>query len=203
MSAERTTREASSASSLEVKMLALAGRNSTMERRDRFQLLQMVSISSGRKSPSLRYQYCFMPAKIRTIIQQEILSFVFMSKEDIAFRKMALLLNATRKARRQDELLEELKASAFEVLLLNPGCTLDTWAAILERQYGTELVDAFGTQPSKIRQSLMALWGKPYTDPASGLRHTFGHWAKALATEESIGMYYDLTKRKKDIHTDT
>jgi hypothetical protein len=126
-----------------------------------------------------------------------------MSKEDIAFRKMALLINATRKARRQDELLDELKASAFEALLLNPGCTLDTWAAILERQYGTELVDAFGTQPSKIRQSLMALWGKPYTDPASGISHTFEDWAKALVTEESVGMYYDLTKRKKDIHTDT
>ena len=126
-----------------------------------------------------------------------------MSKEDIAFRKIALLINATRKARRQDELLEELKTSAFEVLLLNPGCTLDTWAAILERQYGTELVDAFGTQPSKIRQSLMALWNKPYTDPASGLSHTFEDWAKALATEESVNMYYDLTKRKKDIRTDT
>jgi hypothetical protein len=126
-----------------------------------------------------------------------------MSKEDIAFRKMALLLNATRKARRQDELLEELKASAFEVLLLNPGCTLDTWASILERQYGTELVDAFGTEPSKIRQSLMALWGKPYTDPVSGISRTFDHWARVLTTEESIGMYYDLTKRKKDIHTDT
>lgn len=129
-----------------------------------------------------------------------------MSKEDIAFRKMALLLNAARKARRQDELLEELKASAFEALLLNPGCTLDTWASILERRYGTELVDAFGTDPSKIRQSLTAMWGKPYTDPVSGLRHTFEDWAKALATEESIGMYYELTGRKyaqKDRHTDT
>ena len=129
-----------------------------------------------------------------------------MSKEDIAFKKMALLLNATRKARRQDELLEELKASAFEALLLNPGCTLDTWASILERRYGTELVDAFGTNPSKIRQSLTAMWDKPYTDPVSGLRHTFGNWAKALATEESVGMYYELTGRKyaqKDRHTDT
>lgn len=129
-----------------------------------------------------------------------------MSKEDIAFKKMALLLNATRKARRQDELLEELKASAFEALLLNPGCTLDTWASILERRYGTELVDAFGTNPSKIRQSLTAMWDKPYTDPVSGLRHTFGDWAKALATEESVGMYYELTGRKcaqKDRHTDT
>lgn len=125
-----------------------------------------------------------------------------MSKEDIAFKKMALLINATRKARRQDELLDELKASAFEVLLLNPGCTPETWATILERRYGMELVDAFGTETSKIRQSLTAMWGKPYTDPVSGLRHTFEDWAKALATEESVGMYYELTSRKdalKDI----
>lgn len=126
-----------------------------------------------------------------------------MSKEDIAFRKMALLINATRKARRQDELLDELKASAFEALLLNPGCTLDTWVTILEKRYGMELVEAFGTEPSKIRQSIIALWDKPYTDPASGLRHTFGDWARALTTEESVGMYYELTTRKKDIHTDT
>lgn len=60
MSAARTMRDASSASSLDVKMFALADRNSTTERRDRFQLLQMESMGSGRKSPSLRYQYSFM-----------------------------------------------------------------------------------------------------------------------------------------------
>jgi hypothetical protein len=49
----------------------------------------------------------------------------------------------------------------------------------------------------------MALWGKPYTDPVSGISRTFDQWARALATEESVNMYYDLTKRKKDIHTDT
>ena len=63
MSAARTIRDASSASSLDVKMFALADRNSTTERRDRFQLLQMESMGSGRKSPSLRYQYSFMPQR--------------------------------------------------------------------------------------------------------------------------------------------
>ena len=60
MSAARTMRDASSASSLDVKMFALADRNSTTERRDRFQLLQIESMGSGRKSPSLIYQYSFM-----------------------------------------------------------------------------------------------------------------------------------------------
>ena len=51
------------ASPLDVKTLAFADRNSTIEWRVHFQLSQRESICSGRKSPSLRYQYCFIPQR--------------------------------------------------------------------------------------------------------------------------------------------
>ena len=56
MSAARTAREASAASSIDVKMFPHSDRNSTTEPRDLCQLSHIDSIGSGRKSPSLRYQ---------------------------------------------------------------------------------------------------------------------------------------------------
>ena len=67
MSAARTILDASSASFREVKIFPFCERNSTILRRLLCQLLQMDSMGSGRKSPSLRYQYSFsMEAKIQT-----------------------------------------------------------------------------------------------------------------------------------------
>lgn len=42
-----------------------------------------------------------------------------------------------------DECLDELKAAAFEVLLLNPGSEMADWQQTLVLQYGTEVVDAY------------------------------------------------------------
>lgn len=72
-----------------------------------------------------------------------------MSKEDIAFRKLSLLMKAVTEANEQDDSLEELKAAAFEVLRLNPGCEQSDWAKILVEQYGTEVVDAYGKDPAE------------------------------------------------------
>ena len=48
-----------------------------------------------------------------------------------------------------NETLDELKAAAFEVLRLNPGCEQSDWAQILVKQYGTEVVDAYGKDPAE------------------------------------------------------
>ena len=47
-----------------------------------------------------------------------------MTKEDIALRKLDTLMRAVSK---QDETLDELKAAAFEVLLLNHGSERSRW----------------------------------------------------------------------------
>lgn len=96
-----------------------------------------------------------------------------------------------------DELLEELKAAAFEVLLLNPGCDESDWASILVEQYGSEVVDAYGSDPQEAFASLADLWESPYFDEASGLEQDFKAWANALYTQESIDMYYHFTERLK------
>ena len=72
-----------------------------------------------------------------------------MSKEDIAFRKLSMMMKAVTEENEQDDTLEELKAAAFEVLRLNPGCEQSDWAKILVEQYGTEVVDAYGKDPAE------------------------------------------------------
>ncbi len=99
-----------------------------------------------------------------------------------------------RKFCSNDETLEELKAAAFEVLLLNPGCEQSDWVDILIEQYGTEVVDAYGKDPAEAYASLEALWESPYLDENSGLERSYEEWAQAFATEAAVQMYYDLIK---------
>lgn len=159
-----------------------------------------------------------------------------MSKEDIAFRKLSMLMKAVTEANERettrnatqstfssivgqfptngkkincsasDEVaeefcgcysIEELKAAAFEVLLLNPGCEQSEWADILVEQYGTEVVDAYGKYPAEAYASLEDLWETPYLDEVSGLEYDFKTWAEAFSTDASVQMYYDLTEKNE------
>ena len=95
-----------------------------------------------------------------------------------------------------DETLEELKAAAFEVLLLNPGCDQGDWADILIEQYGTEVVDAYGNNPFEVYALLVDLWESLYFDKCSGLEYDFKTWAEALWTDAAVQMYYDLIDKK-------
>lgn len=120
-----------------------------------------------------------------------------MDKEEIAFKKMAMLMKAVTEANEQDDTLEELKAAAFEVLLLHPGCTYNEWATILTEQYSTELIDAFGTDPKKIASSIADMWdSEKYEDENTGDRHTYKEWAEYFATECSVELYGKLAEAK-------
>ena len=98
-----------------------------------------------------------------------------------------------------DESLAELKASAFEVLLLNPGSEMADWQQTLVLQYGTELVDVYGRNPPEVYASLNNLWETPYEDKNSGLEYDYKTWAAAFATYEAVRMYYDLTSKMKNV----
>ena len=117
-----------------------------------------------------------------------------MSDRDIEARKLEMLMRAVEQSGQNDETLDELKAAAFEVLLLHPGCEQGDWAEILVEQYGTELVDAYGHDPATIHASLADLWESPYLDESSGLEYDYKTWAEAFANEASVQMYYDLKK---------
>ncbi|MCI7787007.1 MAG: hypothetical protein MR489_05360 [Prevotella sp.] len=158
------------------------------------------------------------------------------SKEDIAFRKLSMLMEAVTEANERETLknaaqptfisgvgqlstndekidcgasnevsevfcgrcsLDELKAAAFEVLLLNPGCDQSDWTNILVEQYGTEVVDAYGKDPAEAYASLADLWESPYFDTNSGLEYDYKTWAKAFATEKSVMMYHDMSCNKR------
>lgn len=92
-----------------------------------------------------------------------------------------------------DDTLEKLKAAAFEVLRLNPGCEQSDWENILVEQYGTEVVDAYGNDSAEAYASLSDLWETPYLDEISGLEYDFKTWAEAFCTDSAVRMYYDLT----------
>lgn len=119
------------------------------------------------------------------------------SKEDIAFRKLSMLMKAVTEANEQDDTLEELKAAAFEVLRLNPGCEQSDWTKILVEQYGTEVVDAYGKDPAEAYASLEDLWESPYLDKVSGLEYDFKTWAEAFSTDAAVQLYYDLTEKNE------
>ncbi len=120
-----------------------------------------------------------------------------MTKENIALRKLDLLMRSINEVNRQDETLEELKAAAFEVLLLHPGSEQSDWSQILVEQYGTEVVDAYGNNPNEVFADLANLWKTSYCDLNTGLEYTFNQWAEAFATEASVQMYYDIIEKMK------
>lgn len=159
-----------------------------------------------------------------------------MDKEDIAFRKLSMLMKAVTEANERETLknatqptfiseveqlstndekidcsasneasevfcgrcsLDELKAAAFEVLRLNPGCEQSDWAKILVEQYGTEVVDAYGKDPAEAYASLEDLWESPYLDEVSGLEYDFKTWAEAFSTDAAVQLYYDLTEKNE------
>lgn len=88
-----------------------------------------------------------------------------------------------------EELLSELRNAAFEVLLLHPATTRDTWVHTLMDQYPTEVADALGTDTETTRKRLNKMWGDTYTDTAGETR-SYADWAALFATEEDISNYY-------------
>lgn len=68
------------------------------------------------------------------------------------------LRNAVNLIDEEPDFYAELQDAAREVLQENPGIDMDAWIDILMRQYPTEIVDAFGTNPTKIYDSLSVVW---------------------------------------------
>jgi hypothetical protein len=54
--------------------------------------------------------------------------------------------------------MNELKAAAFEFLLLNPGSEFGDWQQGLIEQYPTEVVDTLGSNPEEVYAELADLW---------------------------------------------
>lgn len=92
----------------------------------------------------------------------------------------------------EDTSLDDLKAAAFEYLLLNPGSDFSDWAKGLVDEYPTEVVDAFGNNPYEVHDELRELWESEYEDPKTGIYQDFHEWAEAFSNEAAVGIYYYL-----------
>lgn len=91
-----------------------------------------------------------------------------------------------------DPLMDELKAAAFEYLLLNPGSELGDWQQSLISDYPTEVIDALGTDPEDVYAALADMWESDYCDLKTGIEQKFSEWAMSFANEYTVGIYYFL-----------
>lgn len=98
-----------------------------------------------------------------------------------------------------DEIIDELKTSAFEYLLLNPGSEFGDWQKGLIDEYPTEVVDALGTHPEQVYADLADLWETDYQDPATGMEQKYSEWAMTFANEYATGVYYFLVDACKKL----
>ena len=88
-----------------------------------------------------------------------------------------------------EDFLDELRNAAFEVLLLQPATTRETWVQTLMEQYPAEVIDALGTDEETTRERLNKMWGEDYTDTAGNTR-SYADWAARFATDAAITEYY-------------
>ena len=103
-------------------------------------------------------------------------------------------MNGTWPICETDPLRDQLKDSAFEYLLLNPGSEFGDWQQGLIENYPTEVVDALGNDPADVYSSLADLWEDDYEDPKTGIEQRLCDWALAFATEQSVDIYYKLVE---------
>lgn len=95
--------------------------------------------------------------------------------------------------------MDEVRAAAFEYLLLNPGSDLCDWQQGMVEDFPSEVIDAFGDNPDEVFEELANLWETEYTDPATGLWMDLRDWAETFATERAVNLYYELVEAKKTI----
>ena len=62
------------------------------------------------------------------------------------------------------DFLQEVKEAAWNIVKENPGIDRSAWIDALIRQYPTEVVDAFGVDPTEVYKDLCDLWDAEYTD---------------------------------------
>ena len=80
----------------------------------------------------------------------------------------------------------ELKRAAWNIVKENPGLDRSDWINMLIRHYPTEVVDAYGTNPSEVFHALADLWDMEYTDPDTGEWNSYAGWSEYLATDPDV-----------------
>lgn len=78
----------------------------------------------------------------------------------------------------------ELAEAGWNVVRENPGIDCGDWISELISQYPAEVVDALGTNPPEVFQTLEDWWEcREYTDPETGEWRTMQEWSEFYATD--------------------
>ena len=127
---------------------------------------------------------------------------IFMTKDQTELKKLRILLNAINATEDEEapDFVQELKNAAWNVLKENPGIDCPEWIDILIRQYPTEVVDAFGSNPPEVHHQLTDLWEMEYTDNRTGDWHSFAEWAEYFATDRSVELYELYSDVKEELN---
>lgn len=78
----------------------------------------------------------------------------------------------------------QLIEAGWNVIVDNPGIEVEEWICELMRLYPTEVVDALGTNPLEVFDTLRDWWEyKEYTDTDTGEWNTLCGWSEYYATD--------------------
>lgn len=82
------------------------------------------------------------------------------------------------------DFMQELKVAAWNIVRENPGIEVQDWIEMLIKQYPSEVVDAFGSNPFEAFPLMEDFWDcNDYEDPESGECRTFADWSEYYATD--------------------
>lgn len=108
-----------------------------------------------------------------------------MTDDKTQLRKLDMLMAAmetVESGASSPDFVEELKTCAYNIVRENPGIDRSEWIDELIRQYPSEVVDAYGTNPPEVYEELSDLWEMEYTDPETHEWNSFAGWSEYLAT---------------------
>lgn len=131
-----------------------------------------------------------------------------MTDEQLQLNKLNMLMAAmdTVNAEEDDtpDFVAELKACAYNIVRENPGIDRSEWIDELIRQYPTEVVDAYGTNPREVFHDLSDLWEMEYTDPDTHEWNSFAGWSEYLMTDpDALRDQLDRAKERiKELETE-
>lgn len=125
-----------------------------------------------------------------------------MDYDKVQLNKLDMLLTAMETIEAEEEapdFVKELKDCAWNIVKENPGIDRSEWIDKLIRQYPSEVVDAYGTNPREVYNDLSDLWEMEYTDPETHDWNSFAGWSEYLATDPDA-LQEQLARAKERIN---
>lgn len=115
--------------------------------------------------------------------------YIMTNEQSKDLNKLNMLMNAIDSMESEEDapdFVDELKDCAWNIVKENPGVDRSEWIEKLIRQYPTEVVDAYGTNPPEVYQELSDLWEMEYTDPETGDWNSFAGWSEYFANDPEV-----------------